>query len=420
MHARPKARQYTHPEPYLVAWSFFGIAMAATVQSSPVQHLKLEAPSSNLIIFESFDLPSSNQRVLRHPHPSDTAIPLALKPSSYDGADVDLDNVVNTIKSLQAQGGILTQKLTRHGTLLFRGLPIHNAQDFSKFTHAFGWKPHEIIGIVVDRPVLAPNVAPANEAPKEVLIYNHNESPQVPHAPEYIFFYGHRVPEIGGETPISSSVELFHRAQQEIPEFIHELAEKGILSKVTYKWDRQYVGGSTLRQSFGKEIQDGDDEATQRTKIEAQIARYGRGKYTTWEWQDDGSIVLSHRLPAIRTQPQTNLPTLFTGLAAYYKNVLTNADNARKNVTQQLFGDGTPIPENYLAHLAKITDEIRVLHKWQRGDVLVYDNIIAQHGRQPWQGEQADRVVMASLFDGVVPGAYRDEDWAQVVQALEG
>jgi hypothetical protein len=28
--------------------------------------------------------------------------------------------------------------------------------------------------------LLAPNVAPANEAPKEVLIYNHNESPQVP------------------------------------------------------------------------------------------------------------------------------------------------------------------------------------------------------------------------------------------------
>lgn len=93
---------------------------------------------------------------------------------------------------------------------------------------------------------------------------------------------------------------------------------------------------------------------------------------------------------------------------------------AGRNVTQQLFGDGTPIPEEYLAALARITDEIRVLHKWQRGDVLVYDNIIAQHGREPWQGEQADRVVMASLFDGQVPGAYISEDWAQVVQALEG
>ncbi|ETI29306.1 hypothetical protein G647_01759 [Cladophialophora carrionii CBS 160.54] len=403
--------------------------MATSVQSLPHQALRIEATLSNLVAFESFDLPRSNQKVLGSPHPANTVTPLALRPctaaDTITGAEPTLDNVIETVKFLQSQpqGGVLTQKLARHGTLLFRDLPIHDAQDFSRFAHAFGWTAHEIIGIVVSRPVLAPNVAPANEAPKEVQIYNHNESPQVPHAPEYIFFYGHRVPETGGETPISSSLELFHRAKQEMPEFIANLAEKGILSKVTYKPEVQYAGGSTLRQAFGKEIQDGDDEATRRAKIEAQIARYGRGQYTTWEWRDDGSLVLTHRLPAIRTQPGTHLPTLFTGLAAYYKRFLAAHDgdgDARKNTTEQLYGDGTPIPEEYLARLAEITDEIRVLHKWQRGDVLVYDNIIAQHGRQPWQGEQEDRVVMASLFDGVVPGAYVPEEWAQVVQALEG
>lgn len=53
--------------------------------------------------------------------------------------------------------------------------------------------------------------------------------------------------------------------------------------------------------------------------------------------------------------------------------------------------------------------------------MLVYDNIIAQHGRQPCEGEQSDRIVLASLFDGYrVPGAYRFGDWAQVVQAHDG
>ncbi|KAG9786118.1 hypothetical protein KCU88_g2287, partial [Aureobasidium melanogenum] len=395
--------------------------MAASVEELGLQSLKLDDQASTLVAFEPFELPSSNQRILGPPHPSGTVIPLALKPSTHDDVEVDLDTVVNSIKSLQARDGTLTKLLARHGTLLFRGLPIHNAHDFSKFAHAFGYKPHEIIGIVVDRPLLAPNVAPANEAPKEVLIYSHNESPQVPHAPEYIFFYGHNAPAKGGESPISSSLELFHRAQQEIPEFIAELGEKGILSRVTYKVDQQYAGGSTLKQAFGKEIQDGDDEATKRAKIEAQIARYNRGEHTTWEWDDDGSITLTHRLPAIRTQPGTDLPTLFTGLAAIHKNQTANQGTGRKQNTLQLFGDGTPIPEKYLARLAEITDEIRVLHKWQRGDVLVYDNIIAQHGRQPWEGEQSDRVVLASLFDGEkVPGAYGTQDWAQVVQALEG
>lgn len=391
----------------------------ATQEQSQAITLGESTPSAGLT-FKSFSLPSSNQRVLGLPHPTGRVAPLALRPSSTE--EISLDEAIKSVRSLQCRDGTLTSLLAQHGTLLFRGLPVHNAEDFSRFTHAFGYRPHEIIGIVVDRPLLAPNVAPANESPKEVLIYNHNESPQVPHAPEYIMFYCHRAPKIGGETPISSSLELFHRANREIPEFIDTIAEKGILSRVTYKFQKQHAGGSTLKQAFGKDVVDGDDEATVRAKIEQQIARYGRGKYTTWEWIDDG-LVLTHRLPAIRTQPHTELPTFFTGLAAYYKNAQANASMgaSRKNVTSQSYGDGTPIPEKYLEVLAKITDEIRVLHKWERGDVLVYDNIIAQHGRQPWGGEQEDRVVLASLWDGEqVPGRYNQQEWAQVVQALDG
>ncbi|TVY84102.1 Clavaminate synthase-like protein [Lachnellula suecica] len=402
---------------FLLSRKHYDNGVAVAQQS--LNSLKLNGDSSPAIVFEPFDLPSTNQRFLGAPHPKGTISPLALRASAHDNASINLDTAIETIKSLQAQDGILTKKLALHGTLLFRGLPIHNAEDFSKFAHAFGYKPHEIIGIVVNRPQLAPNVAPANEAPKDVLIYNHNESQQVPHAPEYIFFYGHKAPSVGGESPISSSLELFHRAQLEIPEFVNELVEKGVQSSVIYKVDKQYEGGSTLKQAFGKEIKEGDDEVTKRAKIEAQIQRYGRGKYTTWEWTADNSLILTHRLPAIRTQPQTGLPTFFTGLAAYYKARQHNKE--RKEVSHQLFGDGSPIPEKYLEHLARITDEIRVLHKWQRGDVLVYDNIVAQHGRQPWEGEQGDRVVFASLFDGEsVPGGYGFGDWAKLVQALDG
>ncbi|KAH7072572.1 taurine catabolism dioxygenase TauD [Paraphoma chrysanthemicola] len=381
--------------------------MATT--TSQHQLPKVEGRTSTSFVFESFDLPSTNQRTLGAPHPPNTVSPLALRPSTHGDAAPSLHDAIATIESLQAQDGLLTKQLATHGTLLFRGLPIHSAQDFSEFAHAFGYSPHEIIGIVVDRPLLAPNVAPANEAPKEVLIYNHNESPQVPHAPEYIFFYCHRAPNEGGETPISSSLELFARAKQEIPDFINLLAEKGIRSNVTYKVDKQHAGGSTLKQAFGKEILDTDDAETRKRKIEEQIKRYNRGKHTTWEWTDnDQTLILTHHLPALRIHPHTDAPTLFTGLAAYYKNFLapSSPNSSRKNVTHQLFGDGTPIPEHYLAKLADITDQIRVLHTWQQGDVLVFDNVGAQHGRQPWGDEQGDRVVLASLWDGVVPGRW--------------
>ncbi|KAL5428513.1 hypothetical protein PMIN04_000658 [Paraphaeosphaeria minitans] len=397
--------------------------MTASIAPQDIQQLQLDGHTFAPLIFESFSLPNTNQRTLGQPHPKDTVTPLALQPSSLDGSQPTLETAIQTVKDLQTKEGLFTKKLAQHGTLLFRGLPIQSADDFSKFAHAFGYSPHEIIGIVVDRPLLAPNVAPANEAPKEVLIYNHNESPQVPHAPEYIFFYCHSAPEKGGETPISSSLELLQRAKEEIPQFVSDLAEKGILSKVTYKAEQQYAGNSTLKQAFGKDIVDGDDAATRKRKVEEQIRRYGRGEHTTWKWvDDDQTLILTHRLPALRTHPRTNLPTLFTGLAAYYKSFIDEAspNSRRRNITQQLYGDGTPIPDEYLKKLADITEEIRVLHKWQQGDVLVYDNVISQHGRQPWEGKQGDRVILASLWDGdVVPGKYEGSkgDWAQVVQA---
>ncbi|KAF2190052.1 Clavaminate synthase-like protein [Zopfia rhizophila CBS 207.26] len=318
--------------------------MTTSITDSAVQQLKLDSTSSTALAFESFDLSKSNQRILGARHPPNTVTPLALRPSTHN-ATPDLDTVIRTTKSFQAQN-----------------------------------EPHETIGIVMNRPESPPNVAPAKEARKEVLIYNHNESPQVPHTREYVFFHSHRAACIGGETLISSSLELFHCAKEGI-------TEKGVLSKFKYKVEKQYEGWSTLKQEFGKEVVEGDSEKGRKGKVERQIRRYGRGEYTSWEWSDEGrTLTLTHH---------------------------------RQKATQQLFGDGTLIPEKYLKKLAEITDEIRVLHKWQEDDVLVYDNVIPQHGRQPWEGRQEDRVVMARLFDGEsVSGAYSENEWAQVVQAL--
>jgi len=161
--------------------------MAATTIFPSLSHLADSLPSdlsTPLLSFTPFSLPASNQRVLTSPHEPETVIPLALKPAaSTDAAPPTLEQSIDSIKFL-AQAGELDRKLARHGALLFRDLPINNAKDFSDFAHAFGYKPHEIIGIVVDRPLLAPNVAPANEAAPGTIIGSHNESPQVPHGEE--------------------------------------------------------------------------------------------------------------------------------------------------------------------------------------------------------------------------------------------
>ena len=392
--------------------------MATTITHASEHPLKISRGDvSRTVSFEPFVLPSSNQRALLHPLPTDTVIPLALRAVSQGSTEVDLNAGIEIIKSLQRQN-ILTKKLSEHGVLLLRGLPIHDAQDFSKVAHAFGYKPHELLGGIAHRPLLAPNVVPANELAKEEQIYSHSESTITPHSPSYVFFYAHRAPEKGGEGSVASCLELFQRAQQEMPEFMSELAERGMLYTVTYQLGKPATGYSALEEAFGR-IDEGLDAKTMRAQVEAQIARYGRGKNTTWQWTDT-SLILKHRLPALRTHPDTKFPAFFTGIAAYYKIVMANRASGKAFPRQQ-FGDGTPIPEKYLERLVEITEDIRVLHKWQQGDLLVYDNLLTQHGREPWEGKQEDRVVMASFFDADwVPGSYgSDEDWAQIRKPRE-
>jgi Taurine catabolism dioxygenase TauD, TfdA family. len=113
-----------------------------------------------------------------------------------------------------------------------------------------------------------------------------------------------------------------------------------------------------------------------RHPVEEQIRRYNRSsEHTSWEWDSDGGVTVQHILPAIRTQPGTGIPGFFTGLAAQYDQRKRHLDAGRlKTYKPTTYGDGSPIPEEYLEVLLRVTQETRVLHKWQLGDVLVYDN----------------------------------------------
>lgn len=60
------------------------------------------------------------------------------------------------------------------------------------------------------------------------------------------------------------------------------------------------------------------------------------------------------------------------------------------------FGDGETIPVDWLETADRIVHETRILLQWKQGDVVVFDNHIVQHARQPWTGE---RRVLASMWD---------------------
>ena len=130
---------------------------------------------------------------LQAPYPEETAFPLSLTPIVMD---IDRGKIISGIREV-AETGAIRKLLNTHGAIYFQNLGLKDADEFSKFTHAFGWVPHEDIGNPVRRTVLAKNVATANEGPNTKPVYPHNEFGLSPHYPAYVFFYCISPPETG-------------------------------------------------------------------------------------------------------------------------------------------------------------------------------------------------------------------------------
>jgi alpha-ketoglutarate-dependent taurine dioxygenase len=52
------------------------------------------------------------------------------------------------------------------------------------------------------------------------------------------------------------------------------------------------------------------------------------------------------------------------------------------------FSDGSRIPRKDLYHILDTLNQKTVCFSWQKGDVLVLDNILSMHGRAPFTGKR--------------------------------
>ncbi|AHH97637.1 TauD/TfdA family dioxygenase [Kutzneria albida] len=70
-------------------------------------------------------------------------------------------------------------------------------------------------------------------------------------------------------------------------------------------------------------------------------------------------------------------------------------DGLPRNV---VYGDGEPIEDEVITLIKQVYDEARLRFPWQRADMLIVDNFLATHGRDPFGGDRRVLVATSDLY----------------------
>jgi alpha-ketoglutarate-dependent taurine dioxygenase len=111
------------------------------------------------------------------------------------------------------------------------------------------------------------------------------------------------------------------------------------------------------------------------------------------------------RSPAVIEHPITKEMLFFNQIQLHHpfwledqiKEELVNSYGRNQFPRNVYFGDGTVIPDEKLVAVWKVYDQCSVRCAWQRGDVLMVDNMMIAHGRDDFEGVRKIVVAMGDM-----------------------
>lgn len=278
---------------------------------------------------------------------------------------------------------LIARRIRDHGGLLFRGFQVGEVGDFERFIETVSDQALEYRERSSPRTKVAGNVYTSTDYPAEQEIFLHNENSYQARFPQKIFFYCVTPATTGGETPIADCRKIYERID---PEVRQRFADAG------WMYIRNFGDGLGL--PWWTVFQ---------TEDKAEVADHCRRHGIELEWKPDNRLRTRAVRPAIARHPDTgeliwfNHATFFhnTTLAPEIREVLL-AEFAEEDLpTNTCYGDGAPIEPQVLDHLRQLYREETVSFPWQRGDVLMLDNLRVAHGRSPYSGPRKVVVGMA-------------------------
>jgi amino acid adenylation domain-containing protein len=306
---------------------------------------------------------------------STETLPRVISPATES---VDLANWAQRNRdSIQAE-------LLKYGAVLFRGFTAHTVPEFGRFAEAvcpqlfieYGDLPRADVGR---------KVYTSTPYPPDRMILYHNESSHMWQWPQKIMFFCVTAAREGGETPIADSRRLYHLLD---PAIRRRFAEKKLM----------YV------RNYRQEL-DVSWEDFFRTTDRAEVERACREADEEFEWRKDASLRTRKVRPAICKHPLTGEDVFFNQILAHHVSCLEPAtresllslfgeEGLPRNV---YYGDGTRIEDSVIDEVREIYERAAVVFPWQENDILLLDNMLTAHARNPFTGPRQIMVAMGDM-----------------------
>jgi alpha-ketoglutarate-dependent taurine dioxygenase len=273
--------------------------------------------------------------------------------------------------------------LSQHGGILFRNFALQTVAEFEQFLQAITDKVLDYQQRSSPRTRIQGNVYTSTDYPADQEIFLHNENSYQRSWPLKIAFFC-LIPALqGGETTIADCRRVLSHLD---PAIVQRFLEKQVM------YVRNYNTGFGLpwQTSF---------QTTERTVVEAYCRKTG----IEFSWVNDDQLQTRQVLPALSRHPRTRELVWFNH--ATFFHVLTLEPAIREALLAEFpekdlpnnsyYGDGSAIEPEVIASLQQAYRQEIIRFPWQKGDVLLLDNMLTAHGRAPFIGERKVVVSMA-------------------------
>ncbi|MBB6244689.1 TauD/TfdA family dioxygenase [Rhodanobacter sp. MP1X3] len=279
------------------------------------------------------------------------------------------------------------QLLNTYGAVLVRGFNFLSSRQFGQYLQAlFEEDLAEYSYRSTPRTKLGGNVYTATEYHPSQTIPQHNESSYASAWPMRIGFLCMVAPGegMGGATPLADSRAVLARIPSEV---VARFEDRQI----------QYVRNyGSIDLPWSEVFQTSD-----RAEVETFCLENG----ISFEWTGENGLRTRQVTPATAVHPVTGEKVWFNQANLFHVSALEGElrrdmlslyreEDLPRNV---YFGDGSPIDVADMNAIRGAYDEVTFHFPWQSNDLILLDNMLFTHGRQPYAGERRVLVGMACI-----------------------